>query len=64
MEGKEFLKHGDLTSLASKMEVSRDHLIKVANGQLKNERITVALEKLIQLRRNEIAEIAESVIHN
>lgn len=64
MEGKEYLKHGDLTRLAKKMEVSRDHLLKVANGRLENERIKVAVEKLIASRKKEITEIVESIIHN
>jgi len=61
MEGKEFLKHGDLTKLAKKLNVTRDHLIKVANGQLKSQRLTFALEQLARQRKKEISEVLETI---
>lgn len=54
MEGKEYLKHGDLGKLGKKLDVTGNHVSKVLNGVVKNARISEAIEKLIEKRKREI----------
>lgn len=54
MEGIKFLKRGDLKKLATSLGISTNHIRRVHKGESVNVRISTALEKLIEKRKQEV----------
>lgn len=59
MEGKEYLLNGDLKLLADNLKMSYTHINQVANGHRKSDYVESAIKGLIEIRKQEMAEMLD-----
>lgn len=61
MEGKEYLLNGDLKLLAENLKMSYTHVNQVSQGNRKSPYVENAIRGLIEIRKQEMAEMLESL---
>ncbi|MFY7826897.1 MAG: hypothetical protein ACOVQ4_07220 [Flectobacillus sp.] len=61
MEGKEYLRHGDIANLAKKMNVSQNHMALIIRGKRNNLLLEQAAKALISTRKTDFEKRIESI---
>ncbi len=61
MEGKEYLLNGDLKLLTENLKMSYTHVNQVLQGKRKSPYVENAIKGLIEIRKQEMAEMLESL---